>query len=249
MQLIVGNWKMNGLMSEARDLAAALVKCAATGQLMGEMVLCPPFPYLNVVQHRLVGSPIVLGAQDCHSSAKGAFTGDISATMLADVGCKYVIVGHSERRQTQGESSELVKAKAEAAHAAGLIPIICIGETKEERDTGSTMTVLSDQLRSSLPGNATAENTVIAYEPVWAIGTGDAAKPADLQVTYTALRKLVTELVSDGKQLRLLYGGSVKSSNASQLMAINDVNGFLVGGASLVADDFWAISSQQHNAA
>ncbi len=247
--LIVGNWKMNGLMRDARDLTAQLVEFTTNTASNCEIVLCPPFPYLNLVNNHLVGSSITLGAQDCHHQSSGAFTGDTSASMLADVGCKYVIVGHSERRQGHGESNSMVKPKASAAHASDLTPIICIGENLAERNAGKTIEVLTSQLENSIPEGATFENTVIAYEPVWAIGTGNTAEPKDLETVYQSLRELLTKLIAGGESARILYGGSVKPSNASQILQIKNIGGLLVGGASLIADDFWAIAQQNNKAA
>lgn len=236
MKLIVGNWKMNGLAADSCERAeklAAAVKPA--NSINFHMILCPPMPMLGIVEGLLKGSALFLGGQDCHSQQSGAFTGDTSAQMLKDIGCSYVIVGHSERRQLHGETSETVLAKAKAAHQAGLTAIICIGETDDERTAGKAEEIVSDQLRKSVPETAAYDNTVIAYEPVWAIGTGKTASNDDIGRMHGFIRKRA------GK-LRLLYGGSVKSSNAKEILHIPDVDGVLVGGASLKADEFLAIA-------
>lgn len=184
----------------------------------------------------------MLGGQDCHRATKGAFTGDIAAPMLADLGCTHVIVGHSERRQYHGEIDLMVSEKAKAAHEAGLTAVICIGETEAERDAGQALAVCSRQIAGSVPEGSTADNTVIAYEPVWAIGTGRTPTTADVAEVHAHIRAELSRVMSDSDDVRILYGGSVKASNAGELMAVANVDGALVGGASLVADDFWAIA-------
>lgn len=239
MKLIVGNWKMNGLTADCRDRAgqlAAAVKSSPSFQ----MVLCPPMPMVGVVADILKGSAIQWGGQDCHEQSSGAFTGDTSAEMLKDLGCGYVIVGHSERRQGHKETSETVAGKAKAAHRAGLIAIICVGETDEERTAGRADQVISGQLKLSIPETATPENTVIAYEPIWAIGTGKTASDNDISYMHSFIQKEV-------KDFRILYGGSVKSSNAKKILHIFHVDGVLVGGASLKADEFAAIAESAGN--
>ena len=209
-----------------------------------EMLICPPFPYLDSVAITLKQSGLALGAQDCHPRERGAHTGDVSAHMLRDIGCTYVIVGHSERRADHGETDALVKAKAETAISAGLSVIICVGETEKERDAGKTNTVVARQIEGSVPKTSSAGNTVIAYEPVWAIGTGKTPSAADVQDVHSMMRATVAEILAfrEADQMRLLYGGSVKPSNAKELMALADVDGALVGGASLNSEDFWAIA-------
>jgi len=233
--LIAGNWKMNGTLAQAKALASTLASKAGASSKT-DIVLCPPAPLLVVVGAATAGSAIALGAQDCHRNEKGAHTGDLSAWLLKDVGCAFVIVGHSERRADHGETDETVKAKAAAALKAGLTPIVCVGETEAERERGETAAVIARQVRGSLPDGATAANTVIAYEPVWAIGTGKTATTADIAQVHAQIRGLGPK-----GDFRILYGGSVKGSNAAAILATAGVNGALVGGASLDAEDFWRI--------
>jgi triosephosphate isomerase len=245
-KLIAGNWKMNGLTSDGRDLAEDLARrmqAAGDRPPAGELLVCPPFTLLQAVRDAVSGSAIALGAQDCHPQASGAFTGDISAPMLADLGCRYVILGHSERRQFHDEGDARVLAKAEAALASGLTPIICVGETEVERESGAALAVIARQLRGSLPAEAPG-SVVVAYEPVWAIGTGKTAQPSDVVEVHSEIRRLLQERLgaAAGAEVRILYGGSVKPGNAAELLASTDVDGALVGGASLKAEDFWAIA-------
>ncbi len=245
--LIAGNWKMNGRRGDGTMLAAELARRArrASGgqgdRIVCDIVVCPPATLLRDVASAIADSPVMLGGQDCSAAASGAHTGDISAPMLADAGCRFVIVGHSERRTGHGETDDLVAAKAAAAHAAGLVPIICLGETEAERDAGQALAVVERQLLGSVPEGATADNTVVAYEPVWAIGSGRVPATADVAAVHGHLRQLAASRVAESGRLRLLYGGSVKPSNAAGLLAVDNVDGALVGGASLKADDFWAI--------
>jgi triosephosphate isomerase (TIM) len=241
--LVAGNWKMNGLRADGTALAQALVERARGGGVRCTLAVCPPAPLLDVVGQAIAGSGIGLGGQDCCTERSGAYTGDISAWMLADAGCRYVIVGHSERRAGRGETDALVRAKATAAHAAGLTAIICIGETEAERLAGQALAVVGRQLAGSVPDGASAANTVIAYEPVWAIGTGRTPTPADVREVHAHLRSLLRGRFADGTGIRILYGGSVKPDNAAVLLTIEDVDGALVGGASLKADDFWKIAA------
>jgi triosephosphate isomerase len=190
----------------------------------------------------IAGSGIGLGAQDCHPAAKGAHTGDVSAEMLRDAGCSHVILGHSERRTDHGEDDALVSAKAAAARRAGLVAIVCVGETEAERDAGRTLEVVERQVRGSFPDGMSAGELVIAYEPVWAIGTGRTPTNADIAAVHAHIRKLLKERMADGDAVRILYGGSMKPSNAKEILAIDDVDGGLVGGASLNAADFWTIA-------
>ncbi len=243
--LIAGNWKMHGRRADGAALAGELARRArrdGSTELRCELVICPPATLLTVLADIVADSPVRLGAQDCHHLASGAHTGDISAAMLADAGCRYAILGHSERRTQHGESDDRVRAKAEAAHAAGLTAIVCLGETEAQRARGETLAVVDRQLRSSLPAAATAANTVVAYEPVWAIGTGKVPTTAEIAAVHAQLRALARSRVGDGERLRLLYGGSVKPGNAAEILAITNVNGALIGGASLDAGDFWAIA-------
>lgn len=241
--LIAGNWKMNGFAIRGTQLAGALVgRVAEAPDLAAELLICPPATLIAPVGELLRGTPISLGGQDCHPAESGAHTGDISAEMLADLGCDYVIVGHSERRADHGESDELVRAKAEAAARAELVAIVCVGETAEQRDSGDALDVVRRQVRGSLPSGFTPDSVVVAYEPVWAIGTGKVARPEDVAEMHAAIRAQMGELADRGHQVRLLYGGSVKPDNAAGLLGLEDVDGALVGGASLNADDFWAIA-------
>ena len=240
-KLIAGNWKMNGLRADGLALARALVVRAAAGDPPDcALAICPPATLLIPIADTLRGSGIRLGGQDCHAEAKGAHTGDISAVMLKDAGCVYVIVGHSERRAEHGETDAVVHAKASAAHAAGLVPILCIGETLAERDAGETLAVVERQLRGSMPEGLKAPQIVIAYEPVWAIGTGKTATPAQAQEAHHYIRQAFAKLYGDAaaESVRILYGGSVKPDNMAALMKEKDIDGGLVGGASLDPDSF-----------
>ena len=238
--LIAGNWKMNGLQHDGLALADALDSSARQGA-SAEILVCPPSTLLVPLARRLAGGPVRLGAQDCHDRQSGAFTGDISARMLKDAGCSHVILGHSERRAGHGETDEAVRIKAAAAFAEGLIAIICVGETEAQCDAGAGPEVVAGQLRGSLPPTATADNTVIAYEPVWAIGTGRTPSLADIDRMHRHIRTLLAAQLAAGDGMRVLYGGSVKASNAAEILARPDVDGALVGGASLKAEEFWAI--------
>lgn len=239
--LVAGNWKMNGLRA---GLAEALkVKDAIAAKAYGcDVMICPPATLLADLAAKVAGSRLQVGGQDCHPVAAGANTGDISAEMLKDAGASAVIVGHSERRGDHGETSAMVKAKAQAALRAGLTAIVCIGETAGERRAGLTLSVVHRQLADSLPEAATGNTVVVAYEPVWAIGTGLTPTAGDVAEVHAALRAaLEARLGAAGAAIRLLYGGSVKPSNAAELMGIANVDGALVGGASLKADDFLGI--------
>lgn len=240
-KLIAGNWKMNGLLGDGVELARALSNLASGENPNCDLLVCPPATLVMTVGGVLSSGPIALGGQDCHSEPGGAHTGDIAAPMLADLGCSHVIVGHSERRADHGESDALVKAKAEAALAAGLTPIVCLGESLEEREAGRALSVVAGQLRGSLPEGG---NPVVAYEPVWAIGTGKSATPDDVAEVHAELRRVLEEMrgTEAASATLILYGGSVKPSNAAELLALADVDGALVGGASLKADDFWEIA-------
>ncbi|MBC8338988.1 MAG: triose-phosphate isomerase [Rhodospirillales bacterium] len=243
--LIAGNWKMNGQKSDGLSLAEALAqRMKAESDPVFDMVVCPPFTLVADVGNAIADSGIGLGGQDCHTAENGAHTGDISATMLSDIGCGFVIVGHSERRTDHGETDLGVKAKAAAAQAAGLCAIICIGETEAERDAGQTFDVVKTQLSGSVPDGSTAANTVIAYEPVWAIGTGRTPSLEEVQEVHALIREELTKAVgeSHANGTRVLYGGSMKPENARELIALEDVDGGLIGGASLKAEDFWAIA-------
>jgi triosephosphate isomerase len=242
--LITGNWKMNGLKASLGEFEAML-KGAASVVAKADLLVCPPATLVAAFAERAKGAKaFAIGAQDCHPKASGAHTGDISAEMLADAGAGAIIVGHSERRADHGESDALVRAKAEAVWRAGLIAIVCIGETREQRDAGKTLDVCGTQLKGSLPDGSTTGSLVVAYEPVWAIGTGLTPTPRDVEQVHRFIRDfLVSRFKGEGAKIRILYGGSVKPSNAAELMAIANVNGALVGGASLKASDFLAIAA------
>ncbi|WP_138509979.1 triose-phosphate isomerase [Maricaulis alexandrii] len=232
--LIAGNWKMNGL---AGDLGFFGEVARAAADSPADILVCPPATLLALAAKTCSGTAISVGGQDCHARESGAHTGDISAVMLRDAGADYVILGHSERRADHGESDAIVRSKAEAALAAGLIPIICVGETQAERESGQAETVVARQLAGSLPENPQKMELVIAYEPVWAIGTGLTASEADVAEIHAAIRKRLPEPLTT----RILYGGSVKPANAESLLSLADVDGALVGGASLKASDFTSI--------
>ena len=241
--LIAGNWKMNGLSGDGLALAGAVgegVKQA--GWADREVLICPPALLLASIAKAVHGTGVLIGGQNCHAAASGAHTGDISAEMLRDAGATHVIVGHSERRTDCGETDAIVRAKAEAAWRAGLLPVVCIGETLAEREAGRTLSVLETQLKGSVPAGATAARLVVAYEPVWAIGTGKTPTTAEVAAAHAHIRQVLGGLVPDAHVVRLLYGGSVKGSNAGELLAAGDVDGALVGGASLKADEFLAIA-------
>ena len=239
--VVVGNWKMNGLRADGEARVRDLLVRHRVAPGAGTLGVCPPATLLIPLQALLRGSGIVLGAQDCSSEPKGAHTGDISAPMLRDAGCRMVIVGHSERRHGHGESDDTVRAKAAAAHAAALIAILCIGETEDQWLAGGTLEVLDRQLEGSVPPGAGAENLILAYEPVWAIGTGRTPSIEEIARTHGHLRERLKGLAPDGAHVRILYGGSVKATNAGEILAVEHVDGALVGGASLDAAEFRAI--------
>jgi len=240
-RLIAGNWKMNLLRGEAGALARGLLEALGSGTApAAEVALCPPFTALGVVGEAIKGSAIALGAQDCHEKASGAFTGSVSAPMLKDAGCRYVILGHSERRHGLGETDALVRGKIESAWAAGLTPILCLGETAAERDAGQTLSVVSRQLAGSLPPGD--KLLVVAYEPVWAIGTGRVPTEADIAAVHRDLRAGLIKARRDGGTIPILYGGSAKPDNAKALLGVDEVGGLLVGGASLDAKGFAAMA-------
>jgi triosephosphate isomerase len=241
--LIAGNWKMNGLKADALALAKGVADgVKQAGWTDREVLVCPPATLVAAIADATRGSGLLVGGQDCHAKASGAHTGETSAEMLRDAGASHVIVGHSERRTDCGETDAIVRAKAEAAWRAGLLPIVCIGETLTEREAGKTLAVLETQLKGSVPAGATAATLVVAYEPVWAIGTGKTPTTPEVAAVHAHIRAVLGGLVPDAAGVRLLYGGSVKGSNAGQLLAAGDVDGALVGGASLKADEFLAIA-------
>ncbi len=241
--LVAGNWKMNGLRKSLDEVAAVCAYGARGEAGAAELVLCPPATLLLAAAAACAGTMVGIGGQDCHVAPSGAFTGDLSAEMLKDAGASYVILGHSERRSGHGETSELVREKAVAAHRAGLTAIICVGETLSEREAGAALQVVGEQLAESLPFDLPLDAFVIAYEPVWAIGTGLTPTPADVASMHLFIRERVGAARAEKADvLRILYGGSVKLANAAELMAVENVDGALVGGASLVAADFMAIA-------
>lgn len=235
--LVAGNWKMNGLAASMAEFEALETLIAEKADAGCDVLICPP--YTLVSSMAAAKGAVAVGAQDCHFNVSGAHTGDISAEMLKDAGATYVIVGHSERRADHGESSALVHSKANAVHAAGLTAIVCVGETEAERDAGDAEKVVLGQVAESVPSDATPSNTIVAYEPVWAIGTGRTPTVQDVADIHTAIRRALVERFGDaGQGFKILYGGSVKPANAVELMGADNVNGALVGGASLKAHDF-----------
>lgn len=241
--LVAGNWKMNGLKASLPELTSIAEGGDAALSSRVDMLICPPATLIGAFSQAVAGSSLGIGGQDCHPLPSGAHTGDLSAEMLADSGARAVIVGHSERRQDHGESDSLVRAKAEAARRAGLTAIICVGETEAERREGRALDIVRGQLAGSIPDGITGEGTVIAYEPVWAIGTGLTPTLADIAEMHADIRKtLVARFGSEGNAMRVLYGGSVKPENAAEILSIEDVDGALVGGASLKAASFLAIA-------
>jgi len=242
--LVAGNWKMNGLTAAVAEIAAmrAAVERGEAG--VAAVAVCPPATLIAPAAAVLAGGPLALGGQDCHEKHSGAFTGDISADMLKDAGCAYVIVGHSERRARHGETDAIVKAKAEAALRAGLTAIVCVGETRAERDAGKALTIIGGQLHGSIPTGGAPANLVIAYEPIWAIGTGLTPTAEDIAATHASLRLVLRQWLGEpGGRVRILYGGSVKPGNAGELPGLPNVDGALIGGASLKAAEFMAIAA------
>lgn len=243
-KLIAGNWKMNGNTGFSQALLGDILQeiNANSGLLQKcNFLVFPPFPYISVAV-QVGGDIVAVGAQDCSIHKEGAYTGEVSPVMIADCGAKYVLVGHSERRQYHHETDEIVAAKAKAAHEQGLISVICVGETLEQREAGQEKDVVARQLQKSLPDCATAQNTVIAYEPVWAIGTGKTACADDVRNMHGFIREKLQEQLADSQKMRILYGGSMKPENAGELFAIENVDGGLIGGASLKTDSFLAIA-------
>jgi triosephosphate isomerase (TIM) len=237
-RIIAGNWKMNGLADVAGALAEG-ISVSLEANPACDVVVCPPFTAISEVTKILKGSGVATGGQDCHAEATGAFTGSVSAEMLADLGCRYVIVGHSERRHGLGETDEMVFAKAEAAHRAGLTPIICVGETQAEREAGRAIEVVARQIKGSVPVEGGA--VVVAYEPVWAIGTGLVPTMADVEEVHRHIRSDLEVIRGDSGDIPIQYGGSAKPENAAELLAVPEVDGLLIGGASLDAASFCAM--------
>ncbi len=242
--LVAGNWKMNGLEASLSEITAMAARFDAGLRERTDLLVCPPATLIAAAARAASGTGIAVGGQDCHAKETGAHTGDVSAEMLADAGATHAVVGHSERRTDHAESDAVVKAKAEAARRAGLIAIVCVGETRAEREAGRTLDIVRGQLSGSIPAGMSAADLVIAYEPVWAIGTGLTPTAADVAEVHAAIRSALAGSVGapDAAKVRILYGGSVKPSNAVELMSVANVDGALVGGASLKAADFMAIA-------
>ena len=234
-KLVAGNWKMNGLRADGLVLARDIATLAPAAAPACDMLVCPPATLIAAVGEVIAGSGIALGGQNCHAAEKGAYTGDVSAEMLKDAGCSHVILGHSERRQACGETDADIRAKVTAAWRAGLVAVLCVGETRAEREAGRALAVVAGQLAGSLPDGADAARLVVAYEPVWAIGTGLTPTLADIEEIHHAIRAKIPSGTC------ILYGGSVNPKNARELLSLDEIDGALVGGASLKADDFWAI--------
>lgn len=243
--LIAGNWKMNGLSGDAADLARGVAAAAGDAPESVDLLVCPPALHLAGVGAALEGSAVALGGQDCHEAEGGAFTGDVSAEMLRDIGCSHVIVGHSERREGHGEGDALIWRKATAALRAGLTAIVCVGETEQERLAGQAEETVAKQVRAAVPDGASGATLALAYEPVWAIGSGKTPTNNEIAAVHGVMRQAAIDLLGDerGGGMRLLYGGSVKPANAREILGIENVNGALVGGASLKAEDFLGIAA------
>lgn len=242
-KLIAGNWKLNGDVKAAQTLAEGISEAIEKNLNLlenNDFLVCPPYLHLGIVKSAL--NNVAIGGQDSSPFDGGAYTGDVSASMLKDFGCDYVILGHSERREYYAESNLMIKQKAALAHENGLISIICVGETEAQREAGDAQSVVESQLLESLPDSATFENTVIAYEPVWAIGTGKVATIEDITEIHNFIREKLSEKLDNSAQFRILYGGSVKPANAVEIFAVENVNGALIGGASLKAEDFIGIA-------
>jgi triosephosphate isomerase len=238
-KIAAGNWKMNGLSADL-DEVQELVRAHPSPQC--DVIICPPATLVGALAWASEQSALMVGAQDCHANFSGAHTGDISAAMLAEAGASHIITGHSERRTDHGETNEMIAAKTAAIWAAGLTAIICVGETAAERDAGQTLDVVRDQIAGSVPDSANPRNTILAYEPIWAIGTGRTATPAEIAEVHAAIRAtLIDRLGPNSAEMSLLYGGSVKAGNAAEIFAVADVDGALVGGASLKSADFGPI--------
>jgi triosephosphate isomerase len=243
--LVAGNWKMKGLKASLDEIDGFVARAEAAGWPAADIAICPPATLVGAAVQRVGRSPVTVGGQDCHPKPSGAHTGDISAEMLADLGARWVIVGHSERRADHHETDVEVAAKAAAAHRAGLAAIVCLGETQAEREAGQALDVVARQVAASVPAGADAANTVIAYEPVWAIGSGLTPTLDDIAAVHAHLRARLADALGApvAGAMRILYGGSVKPANAAAILALDDVDGALVGGASLKAADFWGIAS------
>ena len=241
LPIILGNWKMHGLKADGLALADALVARARGARMQGTLGILPPATLLAAVADRCAGTGIVVGGQDCHPAAEGAHTGSVAAEMLADAGAGMVLAGHSERRHGLGEDDALVRAKALAARRAGLVAVVCVGETEDQRRQGEAQAVIERQLEASLPPEAADGGLIVAYEPVWAIGSGNTAEVRDIAMSHGLIRARLAALFGDGARIPILYGGSVKAANAAAILATQDVDGVLVGGASLDGAGFWSI--------
>ena len=243
--MVAGNWKMNGSRASLDELALMSTGFTPALRQKLDLMICPPATLVLAASQRAVGSGIAIGGQDCHANDAGAHTGDLSGGMLFDAGASAVIVGHSERRSDHGETDALVKAKAEAARRNALLAIVCVGETRADREAGKTLAVVRRQMKSSIPENMTSRDLVVAYEPVWAIGTGLTPTAGDVAEVHAMIRQDLRRIVGkeEAEKVRILYGGSVKPSNAKELMSVPNVNGALVGGASLKASDFLGIAA------
>ena len=240
--IIIGNWKMNFLqMQGIKFVSDLIIKIRNQNHLRCNIVICPPVSLISTISEISKNSIISIGGQDCHNKIYGAYTGNISAPMLRDIGAKYVLLGHSERRISYQESSITIRKKALSAYNADLISVICIGETKEERDLSAALSIVKSQLEVSIPKEATYKNTIIAYEPVWAIGTGYIANVTHISEIHAEIRKHLSICFCDGEKFKIIYGGSVKPSTISQIIQIQDVDGALIGSASLNLKDFWEI--------
>ncbi len=241
-QYIIGNWKMNGTKTDAKQLATTFVKrVSEANRPLPHIVLCPSHPYLMAVAEILKDSPLEVGAQDCHPENKGSFTGDVGAFQLKDIGCQYVLVGHSERRQHHHETNELIRRKLEAAIKEGLRPVLCLGESAEERAQGKTFDTISKQLLAALPSDVMPQDFLIAYEPLWAIGTGLTPTRAEVEETMGFIKHELSTHTTGGALVPILYGGSVTGRNAPAFLSLPHLDGLLVGGASLKVDEFWDI--------
>lgn len=241
-KIIVANWKMNGRLTSGLNLARDIAdKAVAQKPLSFDVVLCPPSTLIWPIAEAVLGTPVMVGGQDCHTANHGAYTGDVSAGMLADLGCRYVILGHSERRRDHGESSELIARKVAAAQLAGLTAILCIGETQEQRASGNAEAAIVQQLVASMPDKNQPSQLIVAYEPVWAIGSGTIPEVEDIRAINRLIRRTLGVV---GESVPVLYGGSVSSNNAAELLAEQEIDGVLVGGASLSSDGFWAIAEK-----
>ncbi len=242
-KLIAGNWKMNGLVQDSMDRVNDLLELMESKSIdNAEFLICPPATLLSIAKSRIGNTSVKLGGQDCHFNNTGAHTGDISAEMLKNIGCSHVILGHSERRADHAETSELIASKSKSAYDNDLIAVICVGETEEDREDGQEFDIVLDQLSKSIPQGANSENTIIAYEPVWAIGTGKTASSDDIESMHKFIRAKLDGLVAGSDKVRILYGGSVKPENANIILNIKNVDGALVGGASLKAASFYGIA-------